>query len=220
VVADVGCGNGFDLRQLVPEHRCRHAFGLDLSAGMLRSLEDLRRTGRLSLIRADAQQLPLRDSSVDAAPAMHMLYHVPDIPAAVGELRRIVRPGGMVLASTNSGDSLAEVYDLFDAAISDLLGRPVRAGPALSFTTETGTAVLEAEFSGVILRRHEVPLAFPAAQPLVAYLNSIREPVISYLGEPLDFDAVLDEVAARVEQVIRAEGSFRTASRGGVFAWR
>ena len=65
-----------------------------------------------------------------------------------------------------------------------------------------------------------MPLAFPAAQPLVAYLNSIREPVISYLGEPLDFDAVLDEVAARVEQVIRAEGSFRTASRGGVFAWR
>ena len=39
VVADVGCGNGFDLRQLVPEHRCRHAFGLDLSAGMLPSLE-------------------------------------------------------------------------------------------------------------------------------------------------------------------------------------
>jgi SAM-dependent methyltransferase len=42
VVADVGCGNGFDLRQIVPQGRCRHAIGLDLSAGMLRSLEDLR----------------------------------------------------------------------------------------------------------------------------------------------------------------------------------
>jgi SAM-dependent methyltransferase len=38
VVADVGCGNGFDLRQHVPGGRCRHAFGLDLSGGMLRSL--------------------------------------------------------------------------------------------------------------------------------------------------------------------------------------
>ncbi|MGP0028207.1 MAG: class I SAM-dependent methyltransferase [Streptosporangiaceae bacterium] len=94
VVADVGCGNGFDLRQLVPEHRCRHAFGLDLSAGMLRSLEDLRSTGRLSLIQADAQQLPLHNSSVDVALAMHMLYHVPDVRAAVRELRRIVRPDG------------------------------------------------------------------------------------------------------------------------------
>jgi SAM-dependent methyltransferase len=33
VVADVGCGNGFDLRRLVSEGRCRHAFGLDLSLG-------------------------------------------------------------------------------------------------------------------------------------------------------------------------------------------
>ncbi len=33
VVADVGCGNGFDLHQLVPEHGCRHAFGLDRSGG-------------------------------------------------------------------------------------------------------------------------------------------------------------------------------------------
>jgi hypothetical protein len=53
------------------------------------------------------------------------------------------------------------VYDLFDAAVSDFLGRPVRARSALSFTTETGTAVLEAEFSGVILHRHEVPPGIP-----------------------------------------------------------
>ena len=75
VVADVGCGNGFDLRQLVPGGRCRHAFGLDLSAGMLRSLEELARSsGRLTLIQGDAQRLPLRDGSIDVALAMHMLY--------------------------------------------------------------------------------------------------------------------------------------------------
>lgn len=38
IVADVGCGNGFDLRQLVPQGRCRNAIGIDLSAGMLRSV--------------------------------------------------------------------------------------------------------------------------------------------------------------------------------------
>jgi hypothetical protein len=31
VVADVGCGNGFDLRQLVPGGRCGHAVGIDLT---------------------------------------------------------------------------------------------------------------------------------------------------------------------------------------------
>ena len=112
------------------------------------------------------------------------------------------------------------MYDLLDASVSGLLGRPVRARPALSFTTETGAAVLAAGFSDVVLHRHEVPLAFPLARPVVAYLGSIREPVISHVGESLNFDAVLGAVAARVEQIIRAEGSFRAASRSGVFACR
>jgi SAM-dependent methyltransferase len=99
IVADVGCGNGFDLRQIVPQGRCRHAIGFDLSAGMLRSLEDLRQSGGLSLVQADAQRLPLPDRSVDMAMAMHMLYHVPDVPAAIRELRRITKRDGTVLAS-------------------------------------------------------------------------------------------------------------------------
>lgn len=220
VVADVGCGNGFDLRQLVPQGRCRHAIGLDLSAGMLRSLEDLRRSGRLSLIQADAQQLPLPDGSVDVAMAMHMLYHVPDIPAAVRELRRITRPGGTVLASTNSPGSLAEILGLLDAAVSSQLGRPVRAIPALSFTTQTGAALLGREFSSVTLRTHDVSLSIPSVQPVIAYIGSVREPILARIGEPLDFDAVLGGIAEKVEQVIQAQGTFRATSRSGVFICR
>lgn len=70
---------------------------------MLRSREELaRRSGKLILIQADAR-LPLGDGGVDVVLAMHMLYHVPDVPAPVAELRRIVKPGGTLLASTNSG---------------------------------------------------------------------------------------------------------------------
>jgi hypothetical protein len=39
-------------------------------------------------------------------------------------------------------------------------------------------------------------------------------------GGGLDFDAVLSEVAAEVEQAVAAAGTFRTASRGGVFVCR
>ena len=172
IVADVGCGSGLDLRQLVPEGRCRHAFGVDLSGGMLRSLADLRRSG-LTPVQADAQRLPLGEGSVDVCLAMHMLYHVPDVRAAVRELRRIVRPGGTVLASTNSNSTLGEVM-----------------------------------------------LAFPSAQPVVDYFNSIREPIERLVGEPFGVDAVLGGIATRIEQVIRAQGCFRTASRSGVFVCR
>ncbi len=140
--------------------------------------------------------------------------------AAVRELRRIVRPGGTVLASTNSNSTLGEVHDLLHHAVSEAVGRPVHALPALSFTTATGAVLLEGEFSSVTLHRHEVMLAFPSAQPVVDYFNSIREPIERLVGEPFGFDAVLGGIATRVEQVIRAQGCFRTASRSGVFVCR
>jgi len=222
VVADVGCGNGFDLRQIVPQGRCRHAIGLDLSAGMLRShsLEELRRSGRLSLVQADAQRLPLPGESVDVAMAMHMLYHVPDTAAAIRELRRITKRGGTVLASTNSTAHLTEVNELLDKAISSQLGRQVQAMPAHSFTTQTGAAMLSREFSSVTLRTFDVPLSIPSAHPVLTYVDSIREPTLALVGEPLDFDAVLRDIAVEVDQAIQAQGSFRTATRMGVFICR
>ena len=188
---------------------------------MLRTLEDLARSsGRLTLVQADAQRLLLRDDGVDVALAMHMLYHVPDVPAAVAELRRIVKPGGTLLASTNCERGMAEVNDLFGAAVANVLGRPVRPQSGNSFTTETGAAVLATAFSDMTLHQHELPLAIPSAEPVVTYLDSLREPVLRSVGEPLDFDAVLGLVAARVEEVIRERGTFRAVNRSGVFVCR
>jgi SAM-dependent methyltransferase len=220
VVADVGCGNGFDLRQIVPQGRCRHAIGIDLSAGMLGSLDGLRGSGRLTLVQADAQRLPLADGGVDVALAMHMLYHVPDVGAAVAELRRVTAPDGTVLASTNSPGTLSEIDGLLDSAIAGLTGRRARALPSNSFTTANGAEILGREFSDVTLHEHEVTLSFPGPEPIVSYLDSVREPILRHLGEPFSFDDALREVAARVGQAVREHGRFRAVSRSGVFVCR
>jgi SAM-dependent methyltransferase len=212
--------SGFDLRQLIPTGRCRHAIGIDLSAGMLNQLGDITPRERLSRLQADAQQLPLGDDSVDVALAMHMLYHVPDIGAAVRELRRITRLAGTVLASTNSAGTLSEMNGLFDAVVADILGRDVPALPGLSFTTENGADILGQEFSDVSLRSYEAALSFPDPGPVVGYIDSLREPTLSYAGEQFPFDEALQELAARIDQIIRTEGRFRTISRGGVFICR
>lgn len=218
VVLDAGCGNGFDLRRIVGQGSCRCVVGMDLSAGMLRSVRDCREPDRVWLVQADIQRCPIRDASVDVAMAMHMLYHVPDVPAAVRELRRVIRPGGTMLASTNALGSMSEITGLFDAAVSRQLGRPVRTLAADSFTTETGTDTLRAEFADVTLQRHELTLAIPSPEPVVAYLASVREPILSYVGEPFDFDAALADVAAHVSQEVGERGSFRATARSGVFA--
>jgi hypothetical protein len=66
----------------------------------------------------------------------------------------------------------------------------------------------------------DVALSIPAARPVVTYVASIREPVLAGIGEPLDFDAVLDDIAVQVEQAIQAQGSFRTYTHMGVFICR
>lgn len=92
--------------------------------------------------------------------------------------------------------------------------------PADSFTTQTGTAILSREFSSVTLRTLDLSLSIPTAQPVIAYVASVREPILAWIGEPLDFDAVLDDIATKVEQVIQVQGSFRATTHMGVFICR
>jgi ubiquinone/menaquinone biosynthesis C-methylase UbiE len=49
---------------------------------------------------ADGHQVPLKDGSVDAVWIQAVLEHVLDPQAVVAEIRRVLRPGGLVYAST------------------------------------------------------------------------------------------------------------------------
>jgi hypothetical protein len=132
------------------------------------------------------------------------IYRYAEVPADPGwRISPIAWDGTQVVADVGCGNG----FDL----------RQLVPG---GFTTETGAAVLATVFTDVTLRRHELPLAIPSAEPVVTYLDSIREPVLSYLGEPLDFDAVLGQVATHVEEIIRERGTFRAVSRSGVFVCR
>jgi SAM-dependent methyltransferase len=52
-------------------------------------------------VHGSIEAIPVEDASFDVVLCLQVLEHVPDPPAAVRELRRVVRPGGRVLASTH-----------------------------------------------------------------------------------------------------------------------
>ncbi len=93
VVADVGAGPG-PLTAALAERGVR-VVALDRSDAMLRAA----RAGGALAARADALRLPLQGGACDAACALGLASYVDDLPALFAELRRVVRPGGVVVVS-------------------------------------------------------------------------------------------------------------------------
>src|SRR3979409_2362379 len=100
-ILEVGCGNGEYLALV-------NAIGVDLSLGMLAVAK---RRAKGPLVCGDAEELPFAASAFDVVLAPHMLYHVSDRRAAVGELRRVLKTTGTFVAVTNGDDNHREMVD-------------------------------------------------------------------------------------------------------------
>ncbi len=103
-VVDVGCGNGRHARALAfAGHR---VVAVDFARNLLvigRRGSRGRTWGQQILwVQGDADRLPLRDGSVDAALCVAVLHHLPSVDERVGalrEIRRVLRAGGRAFVS-------------------------------------------------------------------------------------------------------------------------
>jgi ArsR family transcriptional regulator len=95
-VVDIGCGTGNVSELLSP--LVKRVIAVDASAAMLKAARKrLEGRGNVEFVRGEVQSLPLNDASADAAVAFLVLHHVPEIGAALAEMRRVLRPGGIAL---------------------------------------------------------------------------------------------------------------------------
>ena len=86
---DVGCGKGRYGRVLLEQNPGSRITGLDISEQMLQSVPA--GIGRISAIMTD---LPFANESFDGVYATESLEHAVDIPRAIDEMCRVLRPGG------------------------------------------------------------------------------------------------------------------------------
>jgi 2-polyprenyl-6-hydroxyphenyl methylase/3-demethylubiquinone-9 3-methyltransferase len=101
LLVDAGCGGGL-LAPHVSGKGYRHV-GVDLRRSGLR-----RATGHgLLPVNADVTALPLATGSADVVAAGEILEHVTDLPGAVSELSRVLRPGGLVVLDTVNDNALS-----------------------------------------------------------------------------------------------------------------
>ena len=93
VVADLGCGTGALALVLAPN--VRRVIGVDQSAAMLKAAR-ARTAGRdnVELRKGSLEAVPVDDASCDAALLVLALSYVSEPPRVLGEMARILRPGG------------------------------------------------------------------------------------------------------------------------------
>ncbi len=95
---EIGCGNGAGALLLLAGFAAEHVAALDSDPAMLRAARK-RLAGRgaqtrVSLLEGDAQYLPFADNSFDAAFNFGIIHHLEDWRRGIGELARVLKPGG------------------------------------------------------------------------------------------------------------------------------
>lgn len=184
----------------------------DLSAGMLEKVKE--NLGSIlpgaQYLACDAQRLPFPDASFDAALACHMLYHVPDISSALAEINRVLKPGGILYATTSSKTSMAGLYSLLPRL--EPVIEPALLANAVKFTMENGKDELSQHFTNIETRIYHDSLHITDAQPLLDHILSMM----------IDFKRLATQegrAAAYItlENMIRENGAIDIQKDNGMF---
>jgi SAM-dependent methyltransferase len=157
-VLEVGGGPGELAERMQRELGAEVSF-VDISPRMV----ELARGRRIDAQVADVQELPFADAAFDTVVAAWMLYHVPDVGRGLAEIARVLRPGGALIAVTNSVQHLRE--------LRELIAYPT--GWEETFSRENGEALLAPHFDRVERFDMESVVTVREREKLVAYRDSL-----------------------------------------------
>lgn len=103
-IIEPGVGTGRIALPVASQSQAR-IVGVDLSAKMMARLRAKRTTERVPVVLADATQLPFKADSFDTAITSHIFHLIPNWQDVLGELERVLTPGGVLLHSWTEHDA-------------------------------------------------------------------------------------------------------------------
>ncbi|MDX8030428.1 class I SAM-dependent methyltransferase [Lentzea sp. BCCO 10_0856] len=121
-VLDLGAGTGLFVRAFAE-------WFPDVEVVAVEPSPDMRSASGLPMLAGDAASIPLPDGSVDVVWMSTVVHHVGDLAAAGAELRRVLRPGGVVVLRSLFRERHGGVglFRFFPAAVRALDGFPTVA---------------------------------------------------------------------------------------------
>jgi SAM-dependent methyltransferase len=186
--------------------------GCDLSFGMLQAVS------HDALVNADVMALPFASKSLDVVLAPHMLYEVSDVESALLEVRRVLKPGGALLAVTNGANHARSLRALIEESVRESTPGWMMHDPASrQFSLENGASQLAAVFDSISCTRpsRSLRVVLKDANVVANFVASVGDRYESEIRVP--WTTIVDEVRRKVRRIIGEKGSFMTSADVGVF---
>ena len=172
VVLDLGAGTGRMTSELKRRYRRALIVALDLAPGMLREARKHQQLfRRFERVCGDAMRLPFADASVDVVVSSLMLQWCNPPDPAFAEIRRVLKPDGLVAFSTLGPDTLRELR----TAWAEADGTSNTYNHVNHFTDmhDVGDALVRAGLSEPVLDVDRMQLTYPDALALMRDLKAI-----------------------------------------------
>ena len=208
-ILELGCGHG----NLWKENASRIPAGWnvtlsDLSPGMVDAAwRNLIVTGRaFKFEEINALSIPYEAENFDAVIANHMLYHLPDRPKALAEIKRVLKPAGCLFATTVGEEHLKEMNAWLSRVSEDRLS----AISHLPFLLENGAEQLQAFFGTVRMDRYSDDLEVTEIEPIIAYIRS-------GFSSPDLIESELAKLQNELEMELEEKGKIFISKDSGLF---
>ena len=205
---ELGCGNGKLWQENKIDLRNREIFLSDISEGMVEEVRN-KLGSDFNCIVADAEKIPFKDAYFDSIIANHVLFYLNDLNQGLKEIRRVLKPNGVLYCSTYGSKHMKEITDIvqsFDSRIN-------LSNHSLYdvFGLENGESILKEYFTSVQRMDYQDSLEITESKPLIDYIMSCHGNQNEILGPKLN------EFKEYIEELLVNNGKIIVTKQAGLF---
>ena len=223
-ILDVGCGAG---KQCFSYYSYLEGqadiTGGDVSQDLLDQArqENTKLRARINFIDLNFnQRFPFDDNQFDLASCCFAIYYAENVPFTIGEMHRVLKPGGRLFTSGPMPQNKQLFYDVIREATNN---KPIPPMPGSSRYSSEFLTTIRDQFSQVDVMIFENPLTFESVEPFIAYtrasLSEDRKLWISFFSGKEDFEKIIQKIAEAAARRLATDGKLvMTKVVGGFLA--
>ena len=171
-ILELGAGNGALWSQNIAKVSKNVTIVLsDISEGIL---ADARKTigdhPQFQYSVFNAQKIPFADNTFDLVIANHMLFYCDDIPKALQEVQRVLKPDAAFTCSTYSKKHMHEITDLVQSYNANIVLSSTNLYER--FGLDNGRQILQPYFKNIVCHKYRDAIELSDSMPIISYILS------------------------------------------------